>query len=143
VPLAECAVVVAPYGGEEGKGTIGVLGPTRMNYPQALAAVAVVSQRYAGIDFNVPSKLMNFMAYGIPTVASVREDSEVARIIRESGGGWVTDCADTRHLADTLAEVLKAPGELRVRGQAALAFARSHFTPDSVAARFEAAFAEL
>ena len=26
-------------------GTIGVLGPTRMNYPQALAAVAVVSQR--------------------------------------------------------------------------------------------------
>jgi len=47
VPLAECAVVVAPYGGAggDGKGTIGVLGPTRMNYPQALAAVAVVSQR--------------------------------------------------------------------------------------------------
>ena len=45
VPLAECAVVVAPYGAGEGKGTIGVLGPTRMNYPQALAAVAVVSKR--------------------------------------------------------------------------------------------------
>ena len=45
-PLSECAVVVAPYGGHEaGGGTIGVLGPTRMNYPQALAAVAVVSQR--------------------------------------------------------------------------------------------------
>ena len=29
----------------EPAGTIGVLGPTRMNYPQALAAVAVVSQR--------------------------------------------------------------------------------------------------
>ncbi|MBV9254495.1 MAG: heat-inducible transcriptional repressor HrcA, partial [Actinobacteria bacterium] len=29
----------------EHTGTIGVLGPTRMNYPQALAAVAVVSQR--------------------------------------------------------------------------------------------------
>jgi heat-inducible transcriptional repressor len=45
-PLSECAVVVAPYGGEGGSGgSIGVLGPTRMNYPQALAAVAVVSQR--------------------------------------------------------------------------------------------------
>ncbi|HET6810138.1 MAG TPA: heat-inducible transcriptional repressor HrcA [Acidimicrobiales bacterium] len=45
-PLSECAVVVAPYGGEGGsRGSIGVLGPTRMNYPQALAAVAVVSQR--------------------------------------------------------------------------------------------------
>src|SRR5690606_27865899 len=45
-PLAECAVVVAPYDVEgERAGTIGVLGPTRMNYPQALAAVAVVSRR--------------------------------------------------------------------------------------------------
>jgi heat-inducible transcriptional repressor len=45
-PLTECAVVVAPYDVEgERAGTIGVLGPTRMNYPQALAAVAVVSHR--------------------------------------------------------------------------------------------------
>jgi len=45
-PLAECALVVAPYDSEgERAGTIGVLGPTRMNYPQALAAVAVVSNR--------------------------------------------------------------------------------------------------
>lgn len=44
--LADCALVVAPYSvaGEQ-VGTIGVLGPTRMNYPQALAAVAVVGQR--------------------------------------------------------------------------------------------------
>ena len=45
-PLSECSVVVAPYEVEgERAGTIGVLGPTRMNYPQALAAVAVVSNR--------------------------------------------------------------------------------------------------
>ncbi|MGH9281895.1 MAG: heat-inducible transcriptional repressor HrcA [Acidimicrobiales bacterium] len=45
-PLATCAVVVSPYQ-VEGKtgGTVGLLGPTRMNYPQALAAVAIVSQR--------------------------------------------------------------------------------------------------
>ncbi|MSO87872.1 MAG: heat-inducible transcription repressor HrcA [Acidimicrobiia bacterium] len=45
-PLAECALIVAPYrmDGEEA-GTIGVLGPTRMDYPQAMAAVAVVSHR--------------------------------------------------------------------------------------------------
>jgi heat-inducible transcriptional repressor len=45
-PLAECALVVSPYDVEgERAGTIGVLGPTRMNYPQALAAVAVVGHR--------------------------------------------------------------------------------------------------
>ncbi|HEX9992762.1 MAG TPA: heat-inducible transcriptional repressor HrcA [Acidimicrobiales bacterium] len=44
-PLAECSLVVAPFeAGGEG-GTIAVLGPTRMDYPQALAAVAVVSHR--------------------------------------------------------------------------------------------------
>lgn len=45
-PLADCSIVVAPFEVEgEPAGTIGVLGPTRMNYPQALAAVAVVSNR--------------------------------------------------------------------------------------------------
>jgi heat-inducible transcriptional repressor len=45
-PLAECALVVAPYLVEgEHAGSIGVLGPTRMDYEQALAAVAVVSNR--------------------------------------------------------------------------------------------------
>lgn len=44
--LAECSIVVAPYHIEdEAAGTIGVLGPTRMDYSQALSAVAVVSSR--------------------------------------------------------------------------------------------------
>ncbi|MCP4087516.1 MAG: heat-inducible transcription repressor HrcA [Actinomycetia bacterium] len=43
-PLAEASVVVAPYDVEgQRAGSIAVLGPTRMDYPQALAAVAVVS----------------------------------------------------------------------------------------------------
>lgn len=46
VQLAECSVVVAPYEVDgERAGTVGVLGPTRMHYDQALAAVAVVSKR--------------------------------------------------------------------------------------------------
>ncbi len=45
-PLAECSLVVAPYSVDGDRaGSIGVLGPTRMNYPHALAAVALVSQR--------------------------------------------------------------------------------------------------
>lgn len=45
-PLSECAVVVAPYAVDgEQVGSIGLLGPTRMDYPRALAAVQVVSNR--------------------------------------------------------------------------------------------------
>lgn len=44
--LAECSIVVYPYEVEgQPMGSIGVLGPTRMHYPEALAAVAVVSKR--------------------------------------------------------------------------------------------------
>jgi heat-inducible transcriptional repressor len=45
-PLASCAIVVMPFSvdGEEA-GTIGLLGPTRMNYPLALAAARVVGDR--------------------------------------------------------------------------------------------------
>jgi heat-inducible transcriptional repressor len=45
-PLAVCSVVVAPVVVDaEQVGTVGVLGPTRMNYPQALATVGVVSEQ--------------------------------------------------------------------------------------------------
>ncbi|MBS1848867.1 MAG: heat-inducible transcription repressor HrcA, partial [Actinobacteria bacterium] len=44
-PLADCSVVVAPYE-IDGRpaGSLALLGSTRMDYPQALAAVALVSQ---------------------------------------------------------------------------------------------------
>lgn len=43
-PLSACSVVVAPVVVDgEHVGSVGVLGPTRMNYPQALATVDVVS----------------------------------------------------------------------------------------------------
>ncbi len=45
-PLSECSVVVSPYEIDgEHAGSIAVLGPTRMNYPQAMSAVAVVSNQ--------------------------------------------------------------------------------------------------
>lgn len=45
-PLSECSLVVSPYeiDGEKA-GSIAVLGPTRMNYPQAMSTVAVVSNQ--------------------------------------------------------------------------------------------------
>jgi heat-inducible transcriptional repressor len=45
-PLASCSVVVAPVSidGQE-LGAVGLLGPTRMDYPRALAAAHVVGER--------------------------------------------------------------------------------------------------
>jgi heat-inducible transcriptional repressor len=44
--LRDCSLVLAPYSVDgQTLGTVGVLGPTRMDYQQALAAVAAVSQQ--------------------------------------------------------------------------------------------------
>ena len=44
--LEECSVVVSPYEIDgEHAGSIAILGPTRMNYPQAIAAVTVVGRQ--------------------------------------------------------------------------------------------------
>jgi heat-inducible transcriptional repressor len=44
--LRDCSIVVAPYRVDgEVAGTVGVLGPTRMDYRQALAAVQAISQQ--------------------------------------------------------------------------------------------------
>src|SRR5262245_50175601 len=44
--LRDCSIVVAPYRVDgELAGTVGVLGPTRMDYRQALAAVEAISQQ--------------------------------------------------------------------------------------------------
>jgi heat-inducible transcriptional repressor len=45
-PLAECSLVVAPIEVDGTRaGSLGLLGPTRMNYPRAMATVALVSQQ--------------------------------------------------------------------------------------------------
>jgi heat-inducible transcriptional repressor len=45
-PLSACSVVVSPVMADgEIVGSVGVLGPTRMNYPQALTTVEVVSEQ--------------------------------------------------------------------------------------------------
>jgi len=46
VPLSQCSVVVSPYLVEGRQaGSIAVLGPTHLNYPQAMATVAVISRQ--------------------------------------------------------------------------------------------------
>jgi heat-inducible transcriptional repressor len=44
--LRDCSIVLAPYEVDgEAAGVVGVLGPTRMDYRHALAAVSIVSQQ--------------------------------------------------------------------------------------------------
>jgi colanic acid biosynthesis glycosyl transferase WcaI len=115
----------------------GIVDEERLTKELSRASVALVSQHYAGAEFNVPSKLMNFMGEGLPTVASVSTRSEVARILRASRGGWVTNSAHPREAMDKLSHVLSDASELARRGAAALDFARANFSAQHTAALFD------
>jgi colanic acid biosynthesis glycosyl transferase WcaI len=119
----------------------GVLGGEALERELLRARVALVSQRYDDIDFNVPSKLMNFMGYGLATVAAVRPDSEVSRIVNRAGAGWTVESPEDA--AATLAEVLRDPAALEERGANALRFAHEQFVPDTVGERIEAVLARV
>jgi len=102
------------------------------------ARLGLVSQRADVAEFNLPSKLMNYMAYGLPVLASVPPDSETATIVREAGAGWVADTRDTAAFARTAATAIADSNALRARGDAGRAYADAHFRPEVVAREFEA-----
>jgi colanic acid biosynthesis glycosyl transferase WcaI len=101
------------------------------------ATIGLVPQRPDVDEFNLPSKLMNLMSRGVPVLASVNPHSEVARIVGESGAGWVVDAADPQGFPLALREILADQAELQRRGAAGLEFARRNFSPEVVATRFE------
>lgn len=116
---------------------LGVLGPAELELELKRARLGLVSQRADISEFNLPSKLMNYMAYGVPVIASVRPDSETARLVRASGAGWVTDARRMEEFARTTARVLADPPALARASEAGYSFARECFSPEGVAQRFE------
>lgn len=116
---------------------LGLLSDEALEAELQRASIGLVTQRPGIAEFNLPSKLMNFMAYGIPVVASVNPESETAQIVHGGEAGWVVDCADPGALCATLVEALSDPAELERRGASGLRFAESHFTSTAVAEQFE------
>lgn len=115
---------------------LGVVSEERLDQELRLATLAMVSQRYEGTEFNLPSKIMNYMAYGLPIVAAVNPASEAARLIKESGSGWVADSSRPDEFPVTVLEALHNFPELRKRGQAGRKFALAHFTREGLVERF-------
>jgi colanic acid biosynthesis glycosyl transferase WcaI len=121
----------------------GVVDDTELESELLSAQVAFVSQQYEGAEFNIPSKLMNFMAYGLPVLAAVNPAGEVARIVEDAGAGWVVNSADPAAFPNKLREIAAAPDEVNTRARNALAFANQRFTQDGFSATFEAELERL
>jgi colanic acid biosynthesis glycosyl transferase WcaI len=116
---------------------LGLVDDARLEKELRAADVGLVSQQYEGSEFNIPSRLMNFMAYGLPVFAIVNPASEAARIVRESGGGWVVDSSDPSSFPGEVERLSNSPDEIVQRAQAAWRYANMHFTIPEFVERFE------
>ena len=121
----------------------GVVDDDRLEEELQTATIAFVSQQHEGAEFNIPSKIMNFMAYGLPIFAAVNPSGEVARIVEHADAGWVVNSADPASFPCKLAEILRAPAEITARGQAAYQYAQRHFTQAGFAERFDNSLTEV
>jgi colanic acid biosynthesis glycosyl transferase WcaI len=121
----------------------GVVDDDRLEQELQSATIAFVSQQHQGAEFNIPSKIMNFMAYGLPILAAVNPSGEVARIVERAGAGWVVDSSDPDAFPRKLAEILRAPDEIKARAESAHQYAQRHFTQPGFAERFDEALSEV
>lgn len=121
----------------------GVVDDERLEEELQAAIIAFVSQQHEGVEFNIPSKIMNFMAYGLPVLAAVSPNGEVARIVKRANAGWVVDSADPDSFPRKLAEILRAPAEITARGRAAYQYAQRHFTQAGFAERFDESLTQV
>ncbi|MFN2445110.1 MAG: glycosyltransferase family 4 protein [Vicinamibacterales bacterium] len=122
---------------------LGVVSDDELEDELRDATIAFVSQHHEGTEFNIPSKIMNFMIYGLPILAAVNPASEIAQIVERSGAGWVVDSSRPELFPQTLQELLARPGEVQERGRTAARYAAEHFTESTFAERFDAALAEV
>jgi colanic acid biosynthesis glycosyl transferase WcaI len=70
--------------------------------PDMLAAadVCLLVQKKVVSDIVMPSKLLSILGAGRPVVATARDGTEVARAVRESGGGFVVPPENLQALAE-------------------------------------------
>ena len=116
---------------------LGLVSDERLERELRSATVALVSQSYTGAEFNLPSKLMNFMAYGLPIVAAVHPDGETARMVEKADAGWIADSSDPDLFPRTVVSALDDRDGLRRKAQAARNYAEKNFSADAFAGSFD------
>lgn len=97
--------------------------------PQSLglAQVALVTLRQGFEGLVVPSKLLGYMARGIPTIY-VGPYSDVEQIVGASGGGVCFRNGDAEGLARAIQRMIDHPDELESMGRAAARYYEGHLS---------------
>jgi colanic acid biosynthesis glycosyl transferase WcaI len=116
---------------------LGLVSDEELERELRTATLALVSQSYTGAEFNLPSKIMNFMAYGLPIVAAVHPDGETARLVQKADAGWVADSSDPDLFPRAVISALDDAEDLRRKAESARSYAQENFSTEAFAGSFD------
>jgi colanic acid biosynthesis glycosyl transferase WcaI len=104
--------------------------------PEMMAAadVGLLIQKASVSDIVMPSKLLAMLASGLPVIATVRDDTEVALAIRESGAGIVIPPEDPEVLAGAIRSLHDDPSLRQAMSERAASYALGRWGRDRVLA---------
>lgn len=88
-------------------------------------------------QLSVPSKLYNFMAAGRPILGLTTPGSEVAAILRETGGGMSVPPADVEGIGRAVVELKRSPDARRAAAGKARDFVVRAFAKDRILRSYE------
>ena len=87
----------------------------------------LISQSSRVVDIVVPSKIATALGAGAMVVASCAENSETAKLVRESGGGIVIPAGDDEALSRVILQLRSGEIDSRTYRDAGRAYARKFF----------------
>ncbi len=89
----------------------------------------------AGVS--VPSRMYNVMAAGKPLIAMADHDSELARVVKEEGVGWVVPPDDIEGFARAVIEARSQPQRLQQMGRRAQRAVEQKYRLKSILEKYE------
>jgi colanic acid biosynthesis glycosyl transferase WcaI len=88
----------------------------------------------------VPSRTFNLMAAAKPMIALVSESSEVARVLREEGIGWIVEPGAVEATVQAVLEAKRCREQLPEMGARARKAAETKYCPETILRQFEPFF---
>jgi colanic acid biosynthesis glycosyl transferase WcaI len=109
----------------------------------ASALVHVVPLKPGIAHASVPSKLLSIFSAGRPAIVVAEPTSPAARVVKESGGGWLVDPGDQEGLLAVLHGSLEDVDDRERRAVAATNWAATHASAAEMARAYEPLLASL
>jgi putative colanic acid biosynthesis glycosyltransferase WcaI len=120
-----------------------LLPPAMFTEMLAAAGVALITQQKTVSDIVFPSKTVTLLAAGCPVIASVNRESEIARVMAESGGGSVVLPEDPAALANEIRALRADPARRIAMSQAGTQYARQFWDGARILPQMEAELMKL